>query len=123
MGIQAAELNVQRRVTKAFIQADSKQVVLLRASRVPDGSGGVAMGDPTPIPVQTMRLIPLGRDGAQERFTANGEAVQPTYALLGEHTADVQRWDQFILDGARYEVVFIHENRQYELKAEVAYRG
>lgn len=123
MGIHSAELAAQRRVTRAFIQADSKLVTLLRAARVPDGAGGVVEGDPVSLPVQTMRLIPLGRDGAQERFTANGEAVQPTYALLGEHTADVQRWDQFILDGARYEVVFIHENRQYELKAEVAYRG
>jgi hypothetical protein len=67
-----------------------------------------------------MRLIPLG-DGATLRTTANGEEVTPTYMLLGEYTVDMQRWDTFTVNGRRYQVVFINENQQYEVKGEVAY--
>ena len=122
MGIAELELAVQRRLSKAFIDADYLTVILERSSWVSDGSGGSVRQDPTPLPPQRMRLIPLG-DGAQERFTANGETVTPAYMLLGEYTADLERWDEFTLNGRRYEVVFLNENQQYEKKAEVAYRG
>lgn len=122
MGIHPAELAAQRRLTKTFVWADAKDIELVRTERVPDGAGGVILGDPVRLPPQTMRLIP-GQDGAQERFTAEGVAVKPSYKLLGTHEADMQRWDTFELDGHRYEVVFINENRQYQVKGEVVYHG
>lgn len=120
--IATAELAVQRRLTKAFIEADVLPVVLLRSTFVPDGAGGEVKGDPLPLQPQRMRLIPLG-DGAQERFNANGTEVRPTYKLLGNYDADMERWDEFVLNGERYEVVFISQNRQYEVKGEVFYHG
>lgn len=120
--IAAAELAIQRQLTAAFIRADSKSITLNRSVWSSDGAGGSVKGPATPLSPQTMRLIPLG-DMAQERFTANGESVTPVYALLGVHTADMERWDEFVLEGRRYEVVFISENVQYEVKGEVAYRG
>jgi len=120
--IAEAELAIQRQLTSAFINADRISVILTRPVWVDDGAGGVTQGPPETLAPQTMRLIPLG-DMASERFTANGEAVTPTYALLGLHTADIQRWDQCTINGRRYEVVFVSENMQYEMKAEVAYRG
>lgn len=124
MGISAAELAVQRRVTKEFIAADSLEVALERPVRTADGAGGTISGSPTVLPVQVLRLIPLGdRGGATQRTTADGVVVTPGYALLGQHTADIARGDEFTVNGRRYEVVFIGENRQYEVKAEVVYRG
>lgn len=123
--IAAAELAIQRQLTAAFIKADYLVVVLNRAVWTSDGAGGEVKGPPTPLPPQRMRLIPLGSagDGVQERVTANGEAVTPSYKLLGLYDCDMDRWDEFVVDGRRYEVVFISENRQYEVKGEVAYRG
>lgn len=123
MPIAAAELAAQRRITAAFIAADSLSVVLQRSARTSDGAGGVIVGTPAPIAAQTMRLIPLRDVGSVQRTTADGQLVDPTYALLGLYNADVQRWDTFTLNGAVYEVVFVQLNRQYECKGEVFYRG
>jgi len=125
MGIRQAELAMQRRLTKAFIAADWRSVVLMRAEITEDGAGGFVTGEPAPLPSQVMRLIAQGSTGAdsKQRMTANGQQVTPEYILLGLHDADIQRWDSFELDGRRYEVVFVNENRQYEAKGEVAYLG
>ena len=123
MGIQEAELRVQRIMTDKFIQADSVEVTLYRSARSADGAGGYTDASPAPLPPQVMRLIPL-RDGAEEQLTADGQKVRPTYMLMGRHDADMQRWDTFTTeDGTRYEVVFVNANRQYQVKGEVAYRG
>lgn len=122
MGISPAELLIQQQLTKTFIAADWLEVTLERSEWVSDGSGGSVRQDPVPLAPQRMRLIPLG-DGAQERTTASGEAVTPTYMLMAEHDADMERWDEFMVGGRRYEVVFINENQQYEKKGEAAYRG
>lgn len=121
MGIEAAELAAQRLLTKAFIQADYLLVPLTRHVMMPDGAGGTEDVEVV-LPEQTMRLLPLG-DGAEERLTADGRAVRPSYMLQGMHDADMERWDTFTLDGHRYEVVFVNENRQYQVKGEVYYRG
>jgi hypothetical protein len=120
--IAAAELAAQRLLTKVFVEADVLAVVLYRTTRTSDGTGGSVVGPAEPLAPQRMRLIPMG-DGAQERFTADGAAVTPSYRLLGLHTADMERGDTFTIAGRRYEIVFINENRQYEIKGEVAYRG
>jgi hypothetical protein len=121
--IAAAELAAQRRLTAMFIEADALEIQLLRPTEQPNGAGGVTKGDPAPVGgLQRMRLIPLS-DGAEERMTADGRAVKPGYKLLGTHLADMQRGDTFELNGTRYEIVFISENKQYEIKGEAAYLG
>lgn len=122
MGIEATELRVQRILTRSFIKADRQEVVLYRASVASDGAGGTVKGTPAPLPPQVMRVLPLA-DGGDERFMADGQRVRPTYMLMGEHDADVERFDTLTLAEGRFEVVFVNANRQYEVKAEVAYRG
>jgi hypothetical protein len=119
--IAPGELSIQRRLTRVFIAADSVSISLHRNEKVPDGKGGYRTVK-TDLPLQVFRLIPSG-DGATERLTADGKQVTPSYMLMGEWTCDLARGDTFERDGRRYEVVFINENRQYEIKGEVAYLG
>jgi hypothetical protein len=123
--IAAAELAIQRQLTAVFIAADVIQVTLMRSVWTSDGSGGSVKGPEAPVAPQPARLIPLS-DGAsagpsKTRLNSDGEQVAPGYMLMGAWDFDVERWDQFTVNGRRYEVVFINENQQYEVKAEVAY--
>lgn len=114
---------MQQRLSRMFIEADPLEIQLMRATRTPNGSGGFITGDPAAVGgLQRMRLIPLG-DGATERYDANGKQVFPLYMLMGTELADMQRWDEFELNGTRYQIVFINQNTQYEIKGEVAYLG
>lgn len=119
--ISPVELSVQRQLTQAFIEADAVEIQLMRAARTANGAGGYRTGDPQPVGgLQRLRLIPSG-DGAQERLDLNGKQVTPAYRLMGTYLADMQRWDTFTLNGTRYQIVFINQNTQYEIKGEVAY--
>lgn len=120
--ISPVELSVQRTLTAAFIEADPLEIQLNRPTRTPDGAGG-HVDTLTPVGgLQRLRLIPLG-DGAAERTTADGVAVSPSYMLMGTHLANIRRWDEFSVDGRRYQIVFVNQNQQYEVKGEVAYLG
>lgn len=121
MTLRPAELKAQQKITRAFIAADARSVTLLRSERTPDGAGGHLTGDPQEVPAQTLRLLPQ-EDGATARTTADGEAATPEYMLLCPTGANVKRFDEFTLDGRRYQVVYI-DDRQYEVKAEVIYLG
>lgn len=120
--ISSAELAVQRRLTRAFVLADQISVSLIRTPRIPNGSGGFEAGTPESLPEQTFRLIP-SEDGATARTTSEGETATPEYMLLGEYSVDMQRFDRFQIGTRRYEITFISENRQYEVKGEVNYLG
>lgn len=114
---------MQQRLTAMFIEADPVEIQLLRRTKAPDGAGGFTTTDAVAFGgLQRFRLIPLG-DGATERYTEDGHQVFPNYMLMGPATASMQRWDEFELDGRRYQIVFINQNSQYEIKGEVAYLG
>lgn len=118
--IRQAELEAQRRLTVAFIEADPIEVQLTRISHTPDGAGGYTQSSANVGGLQRLRLIPLA-DGAEERTTADGRAVTPRYMLVGTYLSDIERWDEFIFSDTRYQIVFVNQNRQYEVKGEVAY--
>lgn len=115
-----AERAIQRRLTTSFIATDPESIVLLPQTRTENGSGGftVAQGDPRSS--QTMRLIPL-TNTTTERLTLDGKMVVPKFMLMAQWDAIVDRWDQFELDGVRYEIVHLQEKRDYQTKAEVVY--
>jgi hypothetical protein len=121
MTLRPAELKAQQRISLAFIAADARDVILLRRTRTDDGAGGIVVGEPVPVPAQRLRLLPQ-EDGATERTTAEGESATPQYMLMGPADADMERYDEFELDGIRYEVVYI-DDRKYELKGEVIRLG
>lgn len=121
MTIRPAELKAQRRNSIAFIEADAVWVDLLRAERTDDGAGGFLVGEALPVGAQRLRLLPQ-EDGATARTTAEGETATPEYMLMGPWNANMKRYDEFELNGVRYQIVYI-DDRQYELKGEVVRLG
>ena len=121
--INATEARIQRKLTLAFIASDSASFTLVPTTYASNGSGGRKRVDsPARLP-QSMRLIPQSGTVGTERETLDGMVVQPTYVLLGEWNAGMARGDRFTYGGTRYEVVWVHENRNYETKGEVITRG
>jgi hypothetical protein len=121
MGIAAVELAAQRKATEWYIKADAFPCVLTRNVRVPNGAGGYVMAS-LPLPSQNLRMNPL-QDIGRERQTADGRVATPQYVLIGTYDADIQRFDTFTKDGRDYQVVFMVENQQYQVKGEVIYLG
>ena len=121
--INATEALVQRKLTLAFISADSVQITLTPATFASNGSGGRKRVDGLPRLPQAMRLIPQGSTVNTERETLDGVSVQPTMVLLGAFDAGMERGDRFVTNGFRYEIVFVHDKRDYEAKGEVITRG
>lgn len=121
--MRASELAAQKRITQRFIDADSSSIVLNRRTRTADGAGGYSYGAPAPLPAQVCKVISL-MDAASVslRATEDGVMVSPAYVLVMMPGANVQRWDRFTMNGAEHEVVFV-DDRQYEIKAEVVFRG
>lgn len=120
--IASGELETQRRLTLAFIAADSIILELQRRAITPNGAGGYIFGTAVARPAQVLRVIP-SQDGGQPRLTADGVEVTPAYTIMGPAGADIERFDEFTLAGRRYQVVFVNANQQYEVKGEVAYLG
>lgn len=122
--VSATELDIMRRNTKRFIDADSRAVVLTRTPLVPTGTGGARPGVAVPLAAQTLRLLPQAASTATERRLPDGSVVVPTWVLLGEYTADLKRGDTFPLpDGTTGEIVYVHEKKVYQVKGEVIARG
>ncbi len=120
--LAAGELQVMRRNTRAFILADPRIIILQRRTRALDAAGGIERGPLADVPAQVFRLLPQ-EDGATARVTAEGETATPEYMLLGMYDVDMQRWDVFEFDGRRYQILWISENRQYQVKGEVIHLG
>lgn len=114
------ELDIQRKLTDAFIKADETPLTLSRQVKVSDGAGGYTK-TAQPLALQRFRLVPQ-QDTREPVATADGQMVRPRYVLLGRHTADMQRGDTFTWNDGRYEIGEV-EDKQYEIKGEVTYRG
>lgn len=121
MTLRAGELKVQTGITQAFIAADARTVVLMRRPRTPDGAGGTDVGEPVAQGAQTLRLLPQ-EDGATARTTAEGETATPEFMLVGMPGTNMARFDEFALDGRRFQIVFI-DDRQYIVKGEAVLLG
>jgi hypothetical protein len=120
--IAAVELSIQRQLTIVFIEADPLELQLRRPVRTADGAGGYVDAMVNVGSLQRLRLI-RQQDQSDEQLTADGRMIAPTYVLMGSYLADIQRWDEFELNGERYQILSVAQNRQYEVKGLVAYLG
>lgn len=119
------ETLVQRRQTVAYLNSEPQEVIILRPQPdVDDGAGGKIKGQPVPMEPQIFRLVPFKRRLTHTQSTiTEGTVTVTSYALVGRWDADVQKDDEFILDGGRYKVESVEPGRDYRTLADVTYRG
>lgn len=121
------EVEINRLNTKAFIDADPISVIITPVVKEDDGGGGHKRTPGTPLPAQTLRLIPQS-DVMPTVTTPDGVQLLPTYVLLGEHTANLPRWGEFSLGGVDFIITsptrpdFRTIDHAYEAKVDVARR-
>jgi len=121
----ALELDRNRKMTDFFIKTHPRKtaIVLSRETFVNDGAGGwKRSGVPQTRSSQDMAFLPVTTQ-LPVRRTQDGQEVNPEYTLIARYDAVIEPGDWFWVNGVKYEVVFIHPDKSYEIKAEVTYRG
>lgn len=104
----AFELKIRRQNLVAYINADPVTISLRRYPRIDDGGGGWVKGPVQNIAPQVMRLVPYKRRlSSLTDHTADGDIPNVQYSLVAPVGVDVQRWDEFTLNGAEYKVMGI----------------
>jgi hypothetical protein len=120
--LSPTELDVQRKITAAFIAADVELIVLNRVVRGDDGAGGY-VNTPTPLDPVSVRLIPQN-DATPIADNNDGRQEQTKFELLAAWDADVAEGDWFMFEGSEYLIRAIQRrSNDYELKADVVLRG
>jgi hypothetical protein len=124
MTFREMEIAQQRKVTRRFIDADPYDVVLSRATMVPNGAGGLKKTAPSSLAAQRVRLMLQATQGRlEEAMLADGQVVKVDYHMVGDIGLDVERGDWFFMDGVKHEVVWVATVGEYEVKAGVTNRG
>lgn len=120
------ELRLQRKNTKAFIDANYIDIMLIPRVMVNSGKGQL-LEDQAARPSQRLRLIDQTRTNGPEPGTviaADGQQRKAEFQLLGEHDAVMGVFDYWRdTNGIRYEVVNLIHNNSYEVRAQVVRYG
>lgn len=122
--VSSMELEIQRRNTKAFIDANAIWVTLEPYGKVDTPDGGFRLQNGTPRSPQTFRLLPQS-DVMPQVQTPDGIQLTPTYVLLGTWDCEMERWDKFFFNDVWFRIVSpIRPDHSvinvYERKADVA---
>lgn len=118
------ELELQRRITTAFIATQPVSLVLIPRTKVQQPGGGFKWveADPSTIEPQTLRLIE-----PSTKFdiitTEDGRQRYIEFILLGEWDAVINRDDIFFHQGKYWEVVQLYFHNGWEHRAKVAQYG
>lgn len=120
--------DMQRQITKAYLEDAGISLVLKRPVRERTATGGLGTESITELPPQTFALIgpQAGLRRAPEAPADVGSIASYNLTLLGYHDADVLDNDFFELDNGRYRVDFVfpdHYRAQYETVCVVVYEG
>ena len=120
-----ANLPLNRRLTKAFIDANPVTVMLTPRTRSKKPAGGWAWVDGTPRDPQVMTLIEqTGLSGQPKPLvTADGVEREVDFVLLGEYDCLLSAGDVFAYQGKDWEVVDMFFDNGYEKRGLVSARG
>lgn len=111
------KLDVQRRVTAAFIADDPTTAQLIPVTRVPQSNGGFQEVVGTPRAAQTFKLSLLAYDQRPTITVAGIERVAD-YHIIGPWDMQIAVGDYWLdPQGTRYEVIGLTEGWDYEVKA------
>jgi hypothetical protein len=124
-GTGTTALEVQRRLTSAFIAALPTVITLTPRSKVKQPAGGWTLLEGTPRAPQTMTLVEqTGLDGQPlPRTTLDGVERVVSFEIVAEWDAAIARWDVFTHQGKDWEVIDLYFDNGYEKRALVSARG
>lgn len=124
--MEANELRLNMKQTKAFIAANPIQLRLIPRTRVNSGSGSRLEEQP-PRAEQTFRLIDQTRTFGPEpgtQLTGDGQQRKAEFQLLGEIGVQIGLYDIWLdTEGTRFEVVNLVYDNPYEVRAQVVRYG
>ena len=94
-----------RKVMAEFIEADGRSIELHRPTFEKTATGGYVKGNFQTLPPQRFRLVPYKRRLTDlTTVKAEGEIPYLPYVLICLPQVDVQRMDEFQLDGVYYRI-------------------
>lgn len=119
------KLGVQRRLTKAFIDALPVALTLIPRTKVKLPAGGFSLVDGSPRAVQVVTLVEqTGLSGQPTpRTTVDGVERVVEFQLIAEWDAAIARFDVFSYQGKSWEIVDLFLDNRYEKRALVSSRG
>lgn len=105
--INAIELKMMRRSLSAFIRAEEVPIVFTRTVKTETDNGSWTENDaPLSLDPQMFRVVPFKRRLVhQEADTQDGAIPAIPYVLVGRPGVDVQRDDEFEIQGRPCKVV------------------
>jgi hypothetical protein len=123
-GVGAA-LEVNRRLTSAFIAQLPTVLVLTPRTTTKLPAGGTKLVDGAPRPAQTMTLIEQSSLAGQPTPTRTLDGVERRveFEIVAEWNAAIARYDVFTYQGKEWEVIDLFFDNGYEKRALVASRG
>ena len=118
VAVEGLEIDVQRRLTRAFIDTMPVMITLRPRVRAKQPAGGFAFQELSARDVQKMRLVepsglPIlltGSDGVQREL----EMI-----LIGTWDCELEKYDVFDFGGRSYEVAQLYFPNNWESRAEV----
>lgn len=121
---EAQRLLVRRRQIRAFVDQEPLQVVIQRRAQIETPGGGKRLQNLAPLPAQRARLVPAGSIHAETALTDEGSVERADYVLVFDRpNADVQKKDELVANGQRYEVVSVDLTHAHKSLAGVVGRG
>jgi hypothetical protein len=98
------------KITTQFIEENPVDLVMVRRTKEATGAGGFRWTNPTPQAVQTMRVVLPNRSATNEggqRTDSSGKVVVPSYLIVAQLDANVERFDLVDIDGLQHEIVWV----------------
>lgn len=103
--MDATMASALRKVMAEFIKADGRSITLMRPTFTKTGTGGYDKGSFASQDPQTFRLV-MYRRRLTDLTTPKADGEIPTlpYVLVGAFNSNVERMDEFLLDGVYYRI-------------------
>lgn len=124
MGLSQVELIMARRQIAALINADPVSITLMRREKLPTPGGGWRWGPETPLPPQTVTLVPFKR--RMTEFLINtelGDIPDLPYTIVGPPTLNIMKDDIFTWEGDQFIVQELDIKVEVRVAAHVDYFG
>lgn len=122
-----AERVLQRRNTRALIDADPVDVEIFRSTTTETAGGGTRKSTPSGLGrKQRFRLAPASMfTNLTQMMAAQIEGMVPRqeWVILGRHDADIRKDDLLQINGVPYKVFFVDPKREYQTLARVHQEG